>query len=471
MKNLLKKILMLLCIFCLTNTVFAQSEYDFEDDSEDDFFEFVVVEEPEPEEEDTEVLPTEEDLSVEDSSEALSDTEEESIEPVSDSEAVVSEQVDETEELQTHAESSVEETVVSEISEGETTPAASSISDISALPAVSTASVEEIKGSSVNANTTDITENPVITETVATTSEDNADGISAVTDETDEAEQEEVEEEAPVDEKAPSRAVTIKKKQYLDVTYPGEGWLYMGDENNSKALSFKGREKKGNTTLLKFYADRSGEALLHFCKQDVLMDTYIHDYLLVTVEKTSGNKQHINAPEYIPPVVASEDEEEETELALITDIEETEITEEESKEEETVEEETVEEEIIIPSGFSLADEPDVIFSFGDGIDFFGDNSDDEYYQQLIDEANDAFFSGRGQEAVEKAQIVIDDGSYFSDEAYYIQAQVYETNQDMLDVNKAYELYKTIVDYYPESSYWSKASKRVTYLDRYYFQIR
>ncbi len=201
------------------------------------------------------------------------------------------------------------------------------------------------------------------------------------------------------------------------------------------------------------------------------MDTYIHDYLLVTVEKTSGNKQHINAPEYIPPVVASENEEEETELALITDIEETEITEEESKEEETVEEETVEEEIIIPSGFSLADEPDVIFSFGDGIDFFGDNSDDEYYQQLIDEANDAFFSGRGQEAVEKAQIVIDDGSYFSDEAYYIQAQVYETNQDMLDVNKAYELYKTIVDYYPESSYWSKASKRVTYLDRYYFQIR
>ena len=113
----------------------------------------------------------------------------------------------------------------------------------------------------------------------------------------------------------------------------------MGDENNSKALSFKGREQIGNTTLLKFYADRSGEALLHFCKQDVLMDTYIHDYLLVTVEKTSGNKQHINAPEYIPPVVASEDEEEETELALITDIEETEITEEESKEEETVEEE------------------------------------------------------------------------------------------------------------------------------------
>jgi len=42
---------------------------------------------------------------------------------------------------------------------------------------------------------------------------------------------------------------------------------------------------------------------------------------------------------------------------------------------------------------------------------------------------------------------------------------------MLDVNKAYDLYKIIVSYYPESSFWTKASKRVTYLERYYFQIR
>ena len=138
----------------------------------------------------------------------------------------------------------------------------------------------------MNEDNSGIAETPANGETVGTMPEQNSDINSAVTNETDEAEQTEVEEETPVDEKAPSRSVTIKKKQYLDVTYPGEGWLYMGDENNSKALSFKGREQKGNTTLLKFYADRSGEALLHFCKQDILMDTYIHDYLLVIVEKT-----------------------------------------------------------------------------------------------------------------------------------------------------------------------------------------
>ena len=474
MKNLLKKVLMLFCIFCLTNTVFAQSEYDFEDDSEDDFFEFVVVEEPEPEEEETGALPAEEVVAEEESTEVVSSAEEDTSEPVTDDAALLSsEQVDETQEAQTQETASVQETVISDISEGEATqaaslgPAVSDISAVSAVPAVSTPAVEEIADSTVNAVGSNNAETPANTETEGTMPEQNSGTNSTVTNETDEAEQTEIEEETPADEKAPSRSVTIKKKQYLDVTYPGEGWLYMGDENNSKALSFKGREQKGNTTLLKFYADRSGEALLHFCKQDILMDTYIHDYLLVIVEKTSGNKQHISAPEYIPPAAASAENEEETDISLNIE-NETEITEEEISEEQ---EEPVEEEVIISSGISLADEPDVIFSFGDGIDFFGDSSDDDYYQQLIDEANDAFFAGRGQEAVDKAQIVIDDGSYFSDEAYYIQAQVYETNQDMLDVNKAYELYKTIVDYYPESSYWSKASKRVTYLDRYYFQIR
>ena len=102
MKNLLKKILMLFCIFSLTNTVFAQSEYDFEDNSEDDFFEFVVVEEPEPEDEETGALPAEEVVAEEESTEVVSSAEEDTSEPVTDDAALLSsEQVDETQEAQT----------------------------------------------------------------------------------------------------------------------------------------------------------------------------------------------------------------------------------------------------------------------------------------------------------------------------------------------------------------------------------
>ncbi|MBO4706811.1 MAG: hypothetical protein J5647_13820 [Spirochaetaceae bacterium] len=446
----------------MANMIFAQAyNDDISDDMNDDFFEFIVVEEPVSEDEtevvsESEAVSTEEVVSPEDYAEIEETQELPSEEQKNLGES--SEQEDILPQSDVVAENPVEEIIPAESS---VTEPVSAVASPSAVTSVDVAIETPVNENLVSENS--VSSNPVLEEETDETSVENSS-----------IEEEEFTEEAPVDEKTPSRTVTMKKKQYLDVTYPGEGWLYMGDENNSKALSFKGREQKGNTTLLKFYSDRAGEALLHFCKQDILTDTYIHDYLLVTIEKTSGNKQHIQAPEYVPPATVSHESEVDENVAssenLFTGISdtETEISQEESAEE--IGEPTVED--VISSGVSLADEPDVIFSFGDGIDFFGDSSDDdEYYQQLIDEANDAFFAGRGQEAIDKAQIVIDDGSYFSDEAYYIQAQVYETNSDMLDVNKAYGLYKTIVDYYPESAYWTKASKRVTYLDRYYFQIR
>lgn len=509
MKKQFKKILMIIGISCLINTIIAQSGY--VDDVSDDFFEFVVVEQPDVVTEE-ESLETESDA-VENAAEvdepeiiAESSVQEEEAAVVSESDSsivvpMVSTEAAPSAEPVSESSASNGDSVTNADSESgastvDTTENSSSVNNTvsqssstsSDAPAASTEKGENtsVSAASAYSNATVATsgapENDV--SAASNTSSDESGQVNKAADVVTEPADDEAEvEEEPVDEKAPSRSVTIKKKQYLDVTYPGEGWLYMGDENNSKALSFKGREQKGNTTLLKFYSDRAGEALLHFCKQDILTDTYIHDYLLVTVSKTSGNKQHIKAPEYIPAPAVNEEDENEIIDNENADTEVNDIAQEPSDEIETetqVESEQVEqvaeepepeiEDIVIGSGISLADEPDVIFSFGDGFDF-SEGDEDDYYQQLIDEANDAFFAGRGQEAVDKAQIIIDDGSYFSDEALYIQAQVYETDSALLDVNKSYGLYKTIVDYYPESSLWSKASKRVTYLERYYFSIR
>ena len=442
----LKKIVTIIGILCLTNTLNAA----------DDFFEFVVVDEPEEiliEEEAEEVISdttavTEADEAAEEDTE----TGMSAVVPMVSGKAVTAESATAPETA-----GSVSTATAAATPAASSAPAATATTAAPAATAAASTTTSTSAGNARNASTS---------STSNVSAEANVENAGETESIVYEPEEEEEIEETPVDEKAPSRSVTIKKRQYLDVTYPGEGWLYMGDEYNSKALSFKGREQKGNSTLMKFYSDRAGEALLHFCKQDILTDTYIHDYLLVTVDKTTGNRQHIEAPEYIPAPAVNKDAdiaeigEEQTEVSDVAEVSEQEENEDEESESE----------INSIGGISLADEPDVVFSFGDGIDF-SDGGDDDYYQQLIDEANDAFFAGRGQEAVEKAQIVIDDGSYFSDEALYIQAQVYETDQALLDVNKAYGLYKTIVDYYPESSLWSKASKRVTYLERYYYSIR
>ena len=59
----------------------------------------------------------------------------------------------------------------------------------------------------------------------------------------------------------------------------------------------------------------------------------------------------------------------------------------------------------------------------------------------------------------------------TDEAYYLYGLALEQNGPLKDIRRAYSYYKKVVDAYPESPYWDKADERVSYIQRYYFDIR
>lgn len=105
----------------------------------------------------------------------------------------------------------------------------------------------------------------------------------------------------------PSRSVEIKNHQYLDVTYPGAGWVYMGEGvSKGKKIAFKGRKLGETQTQFTLRAQRTGTALLHFYKNDVLSGNYIDDYMevVVTDEVASTTDPHAKAPDYadvVPP--------------------------------------------------------------------------------------------------------------------------------------------------------------------------
>ena len=104
----------------------------------------------------------------------------------------------------------------------------------------------------------------------------------------------------------PSRSVEIALNQYLDVFYPGAGWVYLGEQDESVSLlSFFDRNLADNDTQFILKAKKPGKAILHFYKQDLLTNTYIDDYLevVVTNEKFKG-RDHSVAPAYaeiVPP--------------------------------------------------------------------------------------------------------------------------------------------------------------------------
>lgn len=105
----------------------------------------------------------------------------------------------------------------------------------------------------------------------------------------------------------PSRSVSLKIGQYLDVSYPGKGWTYIGepdkDSGKDGLLAYSMRRIGSADTTFSLLAKKAGDTTLHFYKNDVLLGEYIDDYLSVTVENERGAGR-VRAPSYADIVPA-----------------------------------------------------------------------------------------------------------------------------------------------------------------------
>ncbi len=102
-----------------------------------------------------------------------------------------------------------------------------------------------------------------------------------------------------------SRTITLNKNQELEVIYPGQGWIYLGEMDNTNLLRYAGRSLGLENTVFNLRTRNEGKTLLHFYKNDVLASSYIDDYLevIVTADASSGEK--ITAPAYEEIIPAS----------------------------------------------------------------------------------------------------------------------------------------------------------------------
>ena len=104
-----------------------------------------------------------------------------------------------------------------------------------------------------------------------------------------------LEEEAEVQEVTPSlpveisRSVSMANRQYLDVVYPGSGWVYLGEVNpegkpiQNTLLTYFGKRRNNTDTTFTLRSSSPGSTILHFYKQDILTATFIDDYMEVTI--------------------------------------------------------------------------------------------------------------------------------------------------------------------------------------------
>lgn len=324
----------------------------------------------------------------------------------------------------------------------------------------------------------------------------------------------------------PSRSVTIKKNQNIDIVYPGKGWIYQGniDENGNvdsrnRNFIFGGRKLGGKDTSFTLRSRNPGTYLLHFFKNDTLTGKYIDDFLEVTVQnENSDSAEHITVPNYaevVPPKVSIT-----AETAKIKEQKNAETPQPNETQKKNAAETKIEQKNPSPSiknsaensnnsdidtiiqttesapgtsspsvkkgaaaknssgsnaqnsgNFSALDETADSGKTSSSAENSSESLENMSQDSLLELAKKYYSEKKYQQAFSVISKFFDKATERLDEGLFLQGQILEEKSPVQNIKSAIESYDLVVNNYPSSSLWDKANKRSIFLKRFYINIR
>ena len=282
----------------------------------------------------------------------------------------------------------------------------------------------------------------------------------------------------------PSRSVTLKKFEYLDVTYPGTGWIFMGLTDNSKDLAYFGRKLGTKDTKFSLQARAAGTKIIHFYRNDPLTGKYLDDYIEVIISSENGsNKTHIEAPEYKLPVQKKES----PSNTKQDDTEASPAAEEKSEDAEKTDKSTTKTSapaaktnsksassaaatVSTPSD-STSSETSVTTVTSETSEVSTPVTQTSDSSTLLKEAQLLYNEKEYKAALNKLNQFFEYSTDKGDEALYLKGQILEAKSDVRDIKGAIDAYTTLTKNYPASKLWDSANKRIIYLKRFYLEVR
>ena len=333
-------------------------------------------------------------------------------------------------------------------------------------------------------------------------------------------EQEEQEDTESNDSPVPSRSLTIGKNQFIDIVYPGKGWIYQGNidsdgkiDSKNKNFIFGGRKLGGKDQSFTLRSRQPGKYLLHFYKDDILTGSYIDDYLEVIVEdKPAETTEHITAPSYseiVPPKVSItaekvlEQQKKQLEEERIKNEQNEESADYNSKTRGTKvnsksenstkitnvtneKDEQVSTTVQISESAPSPADPVVKAPVerntskapavdDKNIDVETDYSDAQLEKldedSLLEKAQKLYEAKNFEYALRTVTKFLEKASTNMDKGLFLQGQILEEKSSVQNIKDAVESYDLLVKKHPESSLSDKAKRRSIYLKRFYINIR
>lgn len=292
---------------------------------------------------------------------------------------------------------------------------------------------------------------------------------------------------------SPSRKITLKIYEFLDITYPGSGWVYMGLTDGSKDLSYVGRKLGSSDTKFILQARAAGTKIIHFYKNDSLQKQYVDDYIEVEIlDEKGSNKTHITAPDYKPAIPSKakkiiNDNNAKKELPKEKPVPQEEaetVTKVETKPE--VKEVKTETKVVSKPAAKI--ESKVEQKKETKIEKIEETQKTETNQLkekeennqpdqtidlnvLLQEAQLLYNEKEYKKAKEKVELFIEISTQKQDEALFLKGQILEAKSDIQNIKNAIAAYTTLTKNYPASRYWDDANKRIIYLKRFYLEVR
>nr|MBQ2233741.1 hypothetical protein [Treponema sp.] len=291
----------------------------------------------------------------------------------------------------------------------------------------------------------------------------------------------------------PSRSMTIKKNQYIDITYPGTGWIYLGQKDNKKDFTFFGRKLGGKDTSFTLRAKNPGTYLLHFYKNDPLTNSYIDDYLEVIVEnKETSSTEHILAPNYatiVPPkvTITAETRKENKKQNINKTVDENKNKQQKAQEEQiqnsvtkkqidssvktVIQTQDAENTNEIPETSNTQNIIETKQEENNTQNKPNQNLDKLKESELLALAKKQFANKEHSNALFTLEKFFEKAVSKIDEGLFLQGQILESKSDVQNIKGAIDSYELIVKSYPASAYWTQANKRTIFLKRFYINIR
>ena len=291
----------------------------------------------------------------------------------------------------------------------------------------------------------------------------------------------------------PSRSMTIKKNQYIDITYPGTGWIYLGQKDNKKDFTFFGRKLGGKDTSFTMRAKNPGTYLLHFYKNDPLTNSYIDDYLEVIVEnKETSSTEHILAPNYatiVPPkvTITAETRKENKKQNINKTVDENKNKQQKTQEEQiqnsvtkkqidssvktVIQTQDAENTNEIPETSNTQNIIETKQEENNTQNKPNQNLDKLKESELLALAKKQFANKEHSNALFTLEKFFEKAVSKIDEGLFLQGQILESKSDVQNIKGAIDSYELIVKSYPASAYWTQANKRTIFLKRFYINIR